>query len=274
MAFSSVSASSASSGLPALPAPAADAIAPHRLVPLAVPPAAARAGVGLLRVDFAFGTPLDAPAHAALDAAERARAARFLRADDATRSAATRAALRAVLGVTLGVPAASLRFVADEAGRPALAGAVEAGADGVADSAQLDFNVSHSGAHALIAWSTSTRVGVDIEAPQARVEWAALGRMVFAPDDDAAVHSLPPDARRDAFFRVWTAKEALLKALGVGIAGGLSAFSVLDPAAPGMLAPRVVDPAAPASGVAAFTAAWIDAAPGHPACLAWRPVAG
>ncbi|MBN3723927.1 4'-phosphopantetheinyl transferase, partial [Burkholderia sp. Ac-20379] len=43
--------------------PAEDAIAPHRLVPLAVPQAAARAGVGLLRVDFAFGTPLDAPAH-------------------------------------------------------------------------------------------------------------------------------------------------------------------------------------------------------------------
>ncbi|MEK6350167.1 MAG: 4'-phosphopantetheinyl transferase superfamily protein [Burkholderia sp.] len=265
MAFASDSTPSASSVSPCLPVPAEDALAPHRLVPLAVPPGAARAGVGLLRVDFAFGTPLDAPAHAALDAAERARAARFLRPDDATRSAATRAALRAVLGLTLGVPAASLRFVAGEAGRPAL--------DGAAGAMPVDFNVSHSGAHALIAWSAATRVGVDIEAPPARVDWAALGRMVFAPDDEAVVHALPAEARRAAFFRVWTAKEALLKALGVGIAGGLGAFSVLDPAAPGVLAPRVVDPAAPASGVAAFTAAWIDAAPGYPACLAWRPLA-
>ncbi|NIF94755.1 4'-phosphopantetheinyl transferase, partial [Burkholderia sp. Ax-1720] len=81
----------------ASPSPQASALAPHRLVSLAVPEAAARAGVRLWRVDFAFGTPLDAPAYASLDAAERARAARFLRAEDATRSAATRAALREVL---------------------------------------------------------------------------------------------------------------------------------------------------------------------------------
>ncbi|ALK31382.1 4'-phosphopantetheinyl transferase family protein [Burkholderia plantarii] len=258
--------------------PFAAALAPHRLVPLAVPEAAARAGVQLLRVDFAFGTPLDAPAHAALDAAERARAARFLRAEDAIRHAATRAALRHLLGFTLQLQAASLRFVTDEAGRPELApddaAAVDAGADGDVGTARLDFNVSHSGDHALIAWSAATRVGVDIEAARSSLDWASLGPSVFAPADEAAVHGHAPQARRDAFFRVWTAKEALLKVLGVGITGGLTAFSVLDPRAPGTLAPAVVDPLAPASGVAAYTAAWVDAAPGYAACLAWRPVGG
>ncbi|MCM2538821.1 4'-phosphopantetheinyl transferase family protein [Burkholderia glumae] len=251
--------------------PFAAALAPHRLVPLAVPEAAARAGVQLLRVDFAFGTPLDAPAHAALDAAERARAARFLRAEDAIRHAATRAALRHLLGFVLQRPAASLRFAAGEAGRPELA---SDGAAAAVGAARPDFNVSHSGDHALIAWSATTRVGVDIEASRTSLDWASLGPSVFAPADEAAVHGHAPQARRDAFFRVWTAKEALLKVLGVGITGGLTAFSVLDPHAPGTLAPVVVDPLAPASGVAAYTAAWVDAAPGYAACLAWRPVGG
>ncbi len=67
----------------------------------------------------------------------------------------------------------------------------------------------------------------------------------------------------------------LLKVLGVGIAGGLEAFSVLDPRRPGELVPCVVDSSrAGQRAVAAYTAAWVDAAPGHPACLAWRPLAG
>ncbi|MEX3606652.1 MAG: 4'-phosphopantetheinyl transferase superfamily protein [Burkholderia sp.] len=252
----------------ASPAPQASALAPHQLVPLEVPEAAARTGVRLWRVDFVFGAPLDAPAYASLDAAERARAARFLRAEDATRSAATRAALREVLGVALGMLPTALRFVTGEAGRPALV------PDCAPGTASLDFNVSHSGSHALIAWSASTRVGVDVEVPREGLDWTPLSQSVFAPADEAAVLACAPAERRDAFYRVWTAKEALLKVLGVGIAGGLEAFSVLDPQRPGELVLRIVDPAAPASGVAAYTAAWVDAVPGHPACLAWRPLAG
>ncbi|MEX3591863.1 MAG: 4'-phosphopantetheinyl transferase superfamily protein [Burkholderia sp.] len=245
--------------------PQISALAPHRLIPVVVPEEAARAGVQLWRVDFAFGTPLEAPAYASLDAAERARATRFLRAEDATRSAATRACLREVLGTALGVPPTVLQFVTGEAGRPALVADCALGAD------VLDFNVSHSGSHALIAWSTSTRVGVDVEAPCEGFDWMPLSESVFAPADEAAVLACAPTERRDAFYRVWTAKEALLKVLGVGIAGGLKAFSVLDPRRPGELVSCVVDPFAPASGVAAYTATWVDAVPGYPACLAWCP---
>ncbi|MDN7923588.1 4'-phosphopantetheinyl transferase superfamily protein, partial [Burkholderia gladioli] len=178
------------------------------------------------------------------------------------------AALREVLGAALGVAPAALRFATGEAGRPSLV------ADCAPGAAALDFNVSHSGSHALIAWSASTRVGVDVEAPREGFDWTPLGQSVFAPADEAAVLACAPAGRRDAFYRVWTAKEALLKVLGVGIAGGLEAFSVLDPRRPGELVPCVVDSSAPASGVAVYTAAWVDAAPGHPACLAWRPLAG
>ena len=45
-------------------------------------------------------------------------------------------------------------------------------------------------------------------------------------------------------MRVWSAKEALLKALGTGIVGGLSAFAVMPPR-DGDPATTIVEPARP-----------------------------
>ena len=62
---------------------------------------------------------------------------------------------------------------------------------------------------------------------------------------------------------------SLLKALGTGIVGGLRAFAVVPPRDAATPATTIVEPAAPAAGVAAFDAAWLDAAPGYAACVAW-----
>ena len=70
-------------------------------------------------------------------------------------------------------------------------------------------------------------------------------------------------------MRIWAAKEALLKALGTGIAGGLNAFAVVPPRDPATPAVQIVAPASAEAGVAAFEAAWLDAAPGYAACVAW-----
>ncbi|AOJ68281.1 MULTISPECIES: 4'-phosphopantetheinyl transferase family protein [Burkholderia] len=245
-----------------------------RAVELSPPAAAQRAGVRLVRLDFDFDAPRGARTMDWLSDDERERASRFVRADDALRSASTRAALRGVIGAALGVPPAELRIVADAWGRPRLAPAHAALAP------TLDFNVSHSGAHALIAWSRAARVGVDIEAGRAGVDWSSLGRAVFAPADAAAIAMLPAGEREAAFYRVWAAKEAFLKALGTGIGGGLTAFSVLGGASPprggngGAPVVGIVEPNSPASGVAAFEAAWLDAPAGYAACVAWRRAGG
>ncbi|MGU7780177.1 4'-phosphopantetheinyl transferase family protein [Burkholderia sp. PU8-34] len=227
---------------------------------LDVPPAARRAGVQVVRIDFDWRVPLASPAYAALSDAERARAGRFLRWEDTVRSAATRAALRDVLGPQLGVAPHAVALVVGESGRPAL---------DHAHRAPLDFNVSHAGDHALIAWSPACRVGVDIERCGRTLDWRALAREVCTSAEAAYLDSLAAPARADAFMRIWAAKEALLKALGTGIVGGLRAFAVVPPrdaATPSML---VVAPAAPAAGVAAFDAAWLDAASGYASCVAW-----
>ncbi|WP_322034970.1 4'-phosphopantetheinyl transferase family protein [Burkholderia cenocepacia] len=231
-----------------------------RVHALDVPPAAARAGVRIARVDFDWRVPLASPAYAALSGDERARAARFLRHEDAVRSAATRAALRDVLGAALGIAPRAVAIVVDASGRPSL---------DRAHRASLDFNVSHAGDHALIAWAPAGRVGVDIEGCNRAADWRALTREVCAPAEVTYLDSLPGGTREREFMRVWSAKEALLKALGTGIVGGLRAFAVVPPRDATTPATTIVEPAAPAAGVAAFDAAWLDAAPGYAACVAW-----
>ncbi|WP_323123283.1 4'-phosphopantetheinyl transferase family protein [Burkholderia alba] len=242
----------------------ADTLA-YRVVAVPVPADARLAGVRVLRIDFGFEVPLDAPAFDVLDDDERARAARFVRAEDGVRSAATRTVLRRLLAELLGIAPAAVRLINDAAGRPQLAPGLAARAPG------LDFNVSHSGAHALVAWSGAGRVGVDIEWGRPGVDWSSLGEAVFAPADARRIAALPAAAREAAFYRVWAAKEALLKALGTGIAGGLTAFSVLaEDGRADRPVVRIVDPASPASGVAAFDAGWLDAPADYAACVAWQ----
>ncbi|MCA7999245.1 4'-phosphopantetheinyl transferase family protein [Burkholderia metallica] len=231
-----------------------------RMQALDAPPAASRAGVRLARIDFDWRVQLASPAFAALDRAERARAARFLRHEDAVRSAATRAALRNVLGAALGIAPQAVAIVVDASGRPSLDGA---------HCTSLDFNVSHAGDHALLAWVPAGRVGVDIEGCDRVADWRALAREVCAPAEAAYLDGLPAAARAGEFMRVWCAKEALLKALGTGIVGGLGAFAVVPPRDAATPATTIVEPAAPAAGVAAFDAAWFDAASGYAACVAW-----
>ena len=111
-----------------------------RLHMLDVPPAASRAGVQVARIDFDWHVPLASPAYAALSDAERTRAGRYFRHEDAVRSAGTRAALRDVLGAALGVAPNRIAIVVDASGRPSL---------DPAHRTSLDFNVSHAGDHAL-----------------------------------------------------------------------------------------------------------------------------
>ncbi|WP_321874620.1 4'-phosphopantetheinyl transferase family protein [Burkholderia ubonensis] len=246
--------------LPSVPDSACAAHRAYRAHPLHVPAAARRAGVQVVRVDFDWQVPLASPAYAALSDAERARAGRFLRSQDAVRSAGTRVALRDVLGAQLGIAPQAVALVVGEAGRPAL---------DPAHHSSLDFNVSHAGDHALIAWSAGCRVGVDIERCDRATDWRGLTREVCTPGEAAYLDALPDPARADAFMHVWSAKEALLKALGTGIGGGLRAFAVVPPRDAATPAVEVVSPAAPAAGVAGFDAAWLDAAPGYAACVAW-----
>lgn len=161
-----------------------------------------------------------------LTPAEREAASRFVFPEDARRFTAGRACLRLALGHGLGVAPGSLAFVQGPHGKPGL--------DLGCTRDLLHFNVSHSGSLAVIAVAADRPVGVDVEWTGRDVKIGEIARRMFAPAETAALERLPGPARRDAFFRVWTRKEAVVKVLGAGLTHPLDAFTVpLGPGAGG-----------------------------------------
>ncbi len=172
-------------------------------------------GVTLLLLDVAPATPRLRGVLDTLSIEERERAARFASAEDRLRFALTRAALRHSLGAATGRAPESLVFGAGPFGKPCLA-----------DADGLFFNVSHSGSLALIGLSRRRPIGVDIERMRDLPDLLDLAEACFSARDYRALAGLPPRARESAFYAIWTGKEAILKALGTGIADGLRDFSV------------------------------------------------
>lgn len=86
------------------------------------------------------------------------------------------------------------------------------------------FNLSHSGDWAALAVTPQVALGLDIEAPR-RIERDVATRF-FSPAEVAAMAALTGADWQAAFFRVWTRKEAMVKALGDGLSMPLDRFDV------------------------------------------------
>ena len=142
----------------------------------------------------------------------RERVYSFKRAEDRARSLCAGLALTACL-CRSGLPT-DTPIVRDEHGKPRLL-----------RYPQWHFNLSHSGRYGICALSEAS-VGVDIqEYRPARVE--TLANRYFTADESEYLMSLCPEKRHGMFYRLWTAKESVLKAKGVGLGGGLSQVPIL-----------------------------------------------
>ena len=151
-----------------------------------------------------------------LDEHERSRWRRLLAGGPRRRFALCRAALRAVLCEKLACENERLAFDATGHGKPF------ALVDGA--PASISFNVSHSGAHGLIACAPAGRLGVDIEVRTDRQDIDLLSEAVFGPTEQAELASTGGYAKTHLFFRLWTIKEALMKAHGAGFQLDASSF--------------------------------------------------
>jgi len=88
----------------------------------------------------------------------------------------------------------------------------------------LGFNWSHSGELALLAVGVGPpgfQLGIDVETVRPRPRALELSQRFFAADETATLAGLEGDARLAAFIRLWTVKEAVLKAHGGGLSYGL-----------------------------------------------------
>jgi 4'-phosphopantetheinyl transferase len=143
-----------------------------------------------------------------LTADELARAERFKMRRVREQFVAARGQLRIVLGRYLNLAPAAVNLTIEASGKPVLHSCHGSG---------LHFNVSHSESLAIYAVTRRGRVGVDVELRRTIPDAESLVERFFSPRERDQFVALPPIERPEAFFRAWTRKEAVLKALGRGV---------------------------------------------------------
>ena len=156
-----------------------------------------------------------------LDDQERARADGFVVPGARRRFTLCRAALRVQLCERLGCSNADLSFGSGEHGKPF------AVVDGPRSPAS--FNVSHSGSHGLIGFAGHDGLGVDLEVRRPARDFAGIGERVFGAREQRALTAAASHAQMELFYRLWSLKEALIKALGTGFSLSPATFEVPQP---------------------------------------------
>jgi 4'-phosphopantetheinyl transferase len=174
--------------------------------------------VHLWRVDLAAVATGEQRWQQILSEEERARAARFHFRQDRRYFTATRALLRIILGGYADSDPKALVFHYSEKEKPSLSPAKS--------GRQIEFNVTHSGNVALLAFTQGRDVGVDVEKVRQDFEHEAIARRFFSEQEQRQLAALAPDERYSGFFRCWTRKEAYIKAQGVGLSLPLDQFDV------------------------------------------------
>jgi 4'-phosphopantetheinyl transferase len=113
-----------------------------------------------------------------------------------------------------------VQFAYGPKGKPSLAGP--------SINPRLQFNMSHSHELALCAVSLVREVGIDVEYMRPMPEAESLAKRFFAEAEHALIQALSIEEQAHAFFRLWTAKEAYLKATGQGLGHPLEQVEIIS----------------------------------------------
>lgn len=147
---------------------------------------------------------------------ERHRESRFQFEADRRQFLFAHVLLRVVLSEYLGCRATAIQFGQNFYGKPTLLHPLASG---------LEFNISHTSGLAVCAVGTGCQVGVDVERASRDVDELALARRYFSRSEYELLASAPAMNRRQVFYRLWTLKEAYIKARGIGLSIPLADFS-------------------------------------------------
>ncbi len=174
-------------------------------------------GVAIVHVDLNPDPAHEGEAFEWLDRGERSAWERYT-PGPRRRFSLCRAALRAVLCDYLGCSNERLAFATSDHGKPfALVAGQRVG---------VAFNVSHTASHGLIALAPSGRLGIDVEERIPKPSLDALIESVMGAEERADLAALEVNEKLALFYRLWTFKEALIKALGTGFSTDPSGFEL------------------------------------------------
>ncbi len=134
------------------------------------------------------------------------------------RSRLSRAFLKCTISIYTGLGPESVAFETGGFGKPEIRNQ--------GDYGDLRFNATQSGETSLIGFSRRTRLGIDVETVDTRVDVRSIVEHYFALGESQRFREHAAEGRYDLFFRMWTLKEAYVKAIGKGLYHPLSSFEV------------------------------------------------
>jgi 4'-phosphopantetheinyl transferase len=152
-----------------------------------------------------------------LSSEENLRINRFHKPEDRARYIVAHVGLRSILDQYFAIHKESQTFDRTRAGKPFLVKA--RGND------PIYFSLAHSGALVLIAVSRDMEIGVDVEAMDPTIDLSDATAFC-TPVEISWLSRLQVSQRISALYRIWTIKEALAKAQGVGLRISLVEISV------------------------------------------------
>ena len=191
-----------------------------------------------------------------LSADEQAHLRKLSRPEVQIRFAATRHVLRVLLGDQLGESPERLRLQTNSFGKPSLADDHP--------GLSLWFNVTHSHTVALLAISRQGEVGVDVEPLRPMPDALKLAERFFCPAEHQMLKGLEEAFQSEAFLRMWTAKEAFVKAIGEGLAHPIHEVEIALGGPDGLVV-QGIHPRAGKPGGMAFAA--LESLSGHASML-------
>lgn len=153
---------------------------------------------------------------------EKLRANRFKFSKHRQRFIAARAILRQLLARYLEVSANKINFTYNPHGKPELGSCF--------NNIHLQFNISHSEDLALYSFNYEQKIGIDLEYLRENVDYKSIAQRFFCETEFQLIASCIDEQQQERFYQLWTAKEAYLKATGIGLGGGLETSEIkLDP---------------------------------------------
>jgi len=155
-----------------------------------------------------------------LSADETSRANQFFFAEDRCRYIISRGTLRFLLAHYVRIPPHTVAFTHTEYGKPYLH------PDQQDMSKPVYFNVSHSHQVILHAFTRHEHLGVDVEYERDTTDIFAMAKQYFTQSECEQIYGVGKAEQRKVFFRLWSHKEAFIKATGLGLSQPLDQFEI------------------------------------------------
>jgi len=159
-----------------------------------------------------------------LSAAEKERSERFKHYKPRKNFIASHGFLHTVLSYYIDVPASEITFKHAEQGKPSIIDEQ--------NKKNIQFNLSHSGNLAILAICKNNQLGVDIEHTDRKTDWAGIARRFFTANEQQDFFKLDESIQEDAFYKIWTRKEAHMKVTGKGLSLPPTQFEISIPPKP------------------------------------------